>query len=75
MVKVGAFKWTVFRKNEIVKLLTYFDINPCKSAKHNKLKLWIDYYELRKMKAHIAPVDSLLGKNWILFIKIWKIYK
>ncbi len=75
MVKVGAFKWTVFRKNEIVKLLTYFDINPCKPAKHNRLKLWIDCYELREMKAHIAPVDSLLGKILILFLKNWKNYK
>lgn len=75
MIKVGAFKWTVFRKGEISKLLTYFEINPCKSAKHKRLKLLVDYYNLRKIKAHIASSDSLLGQNWKLFIKNWVNYK
>jgi hypothetical protein len=34
------------------------------------LKLMENYYELRKLKAHIASSDSLLGKNWKIFLKI-----
>jgi len=74
MVKVGAFKWTVFRKDEITKLLAYFEVNPSRSAKHKRLKLMENYYELRKLKAHIASSDSLLGKNWKRFLKNWDNY-
>ena len=32
MAKQGAFKWTCFRKNEILSLVNdYFKINPCRS--------------------------------------------
>jgi len=75
MVKVGAFKWTVYRKDEIIKLLEYFKINPSRSAKSKRLKLLTNYYELRKLKAHIATSDSLLGKSWKIFIKKWENYK
>ena len=75
MVKVGAFKWTVFRKDEIVKLLVYFEKNPSRSAKHKRLKLLEKYYELRALKAHRASNDSLLGKNWKRFLKNWENYK
>jgi hypothetical protein len=74
MVKVGAFKWTVFRKDEIIKLLEYFKFNPSKSAKHKRLKLLENYYELRKLKAHLATSNSLLGKNWKKFLKNWENY-
>lgn len=75
MVKLGAFKWIVFKKDEIFKLLAYFEKNPSRSAKHKRLKLLEKYYELRTLKAHIASNDSLLGKIWINFIKNWEKYK
>lgn len=74
MVKQGAFKWTVFRKDDISKLLTYFEINPSRSAKQKRLKLLKKYYELRKLKAHLASSNSLLGKNWKNFLKKWENY-
>jgi LAGLIDADG endonuclease len=75
MVKVEAFKWTVYRKDEIIKLLAYFKINPSRSAKSKRLKLLTNYYELRKLKAHLATNNSLLGKSWKAFIKNWENYK
>ena len=75
MLKVGAFKWTVFRKDEITKLLAYFEVNPSRSAKHKRLKLLVNYYELKKLKAHIASSNSLLCKNWKMFIKKWENYQ
>ncbi len=75
MVKVGAFKWTVFRKDEITKLIEYFNVNPSKSAKQKRLKLLDKYYNLRSQKAHLASPNSLLTKNWNKFLKDWENYK
>ena len=75
MVKEGAFKWTVYKKDKIIKLLEYFKINPSRSAKNKRLELLINYYELRNLKAHIATSNSLLGKSWKKFIKNWENYK
>lgn len=74
MVKQNAFKWTVFRKDEILKLLAYFENNPAYSAKHKRLKLLDKYYILRKLKAHLASPDSVLGKGWKVFLKNWENY-
>ena len=75
MVKVGAFKWTVFRKDHITKLIVYFNHNPAKSAKQKRLKLLDKYYTLRSQKAHLASPNSLLTKNWNLFLKDWENYR
>ena len=75
MVKVGAFKWTVFRKDEIINLLSYFKNNPSISAKHKRLKLIPKYFELRALKAHKALPDTILGKTWTSFLNKWDNYK
>ena len=74
MVKVGAFKWTVFRKDDITKLIEYFNLNPSKSAKQKRLKLLDKYSSLRSQKAHLAFPNSLLTKNWNIFLKDWENY-
>lgn len=70
-----AFKWTVYRKEEILKLLEYFTKNPLRSAKKNRLKMIERYYELRKLKAHKASENSILGKLWKTFINKWNSYE
>lgn len=75
MVKVGAFKWTIFRKHEIINLLNYFKSNPSISAKHKRLKLMSKYFELRALKAHKALPDTILGKAWLSFLNKWDNYK
>ena len=75
MIKQEAFKWTVFRKDDISKLQTYFENNPSRSAKMRRLNLLNKYYDLKKLKAHIAPSTTLLGKSWINFLKKWENYK
>ena len=74
MVKLGAFKWVIFRKDEIIKILSYFENNPSKSAKNKRLKLLKKYYELRKLKAHLVSSNTLLGKKWKNFLKKWENY-
>jgi hypothetical protein len=75
MVKVGAFKWTVFRKDDILNLLNYFEDYPLRSDKHKRIKLIFKYNELRKLKAHKASDISPLGKAWNRFLKKWENYE
>ena len=75
LVKLGAFKWVVYRKQEIINLKDYFKLNPCKSLKQKRIKLLDKYYDLRKFKAHISSNNSLLRKSWNKFLKDWENYK
>jgi len=61
-IQKESFKWVVFKKQEIIKLLDYFNMCPSRSAKHNRLKAIKRYHELRDLKAHLASSDSILGK-------------
>jgi len=76
MVKVGAFKWTCFRKDEVLSLVnTYFKANPCRSEKKVRLNMANKFYELRALHAHKATPDSVLGKVWTNFTVKWdKVY-
>lgn len=70
----GSFKWYVTKKEDIVNLIEYFKKYPSRSAKNNRLYLVPKFYELKTMKAHIAPLDSLLCKGWNTFINKWNNY-
>ena len=70
----GSFKWYVTKKEDIINLIEYFKKYPSRSAKNNRLHLLYKFYELKGMKAHIAPLDSLLSKGWNTFINKWKNY-
>jgi hypothetical protein len=63
MIKQQAFKWTVFRRDDITKLQVYFENNPSRSAKMRRLNLLNKYYNLKNLKAHIASNTTLLGKS------------
>jgi hypothetical protein len=73
--KVDAYKWKVYRKNEVIKLLEYFAIQPLRSAKKNRIKLIKKYFDLRKIKAHLASPSSPEGKLWSKFLKNWEYYE
>ena len=75
LVKTGAFKWSVNRKDDILNLMDYFNINKSKSAKQKRIKLLKKYYILKTQKAHLSTPNSILSKNWKLFIKDWENYK
>ena len=71
-VKKTAYKWTVSSKNEIIDLIdNYFHWNNCVSAKNNKFGLIKHFYYLSSIGALKAPLDSPLGKSFILFVKRW----
>lgn len=70
-IQKESFKWIVYKKSEIIKLLDYFNLCPSRSAKHNRLKLIKRYHELRDLKAHLASDQSILGKAWKKFLLKW----
>jgi len=53
-IQKESFKWMVFKKAEIIKILEYFKFCPSRSAKINRLKAIKRYLELRELKAHLA---------------------
>lgn len=72
MVKIEAFKWTCFRKQEILSLANdYFKVNPCRSEKLTRLTMVNRFYELRQLHAHTASPKSDLGKAWKYFMVKW----
>ena len=72
--KVDAYKWKVYRKSEVIKLLDYFNIHPLRSAKNNRAKLISEYFSLRKVKAHLATPNSTEGNLWSNFLINWENY-
>jgi len=69
--KVQAFKWSVYKKEEIIRLLDYFKLCPSRSAKQYRLKAIERYLELRDLKAHLSSPNSILGKAWKQFLLKW----
>lgn len=72
--KYPSFKWYLTKKEDILLILDYFKSNPLRSAKNNRLLLIPKYYELKSLKAHKEPENSILGKNWKYFINKWNSY-
>lgn len=60
--QTNAFKWTVYKKQEVLNLLAYFDKYPLKSAKHVRVGLIKDFYKLIQLGAHRASDQSIMKK-------------
>ena len=72
MIKQGAFKWTCYKKKEILSLVNdYFKVNPCRSEKLTRLTMANRFYELRQLRAHSASPTSDLGKAWKHYLVKW----
>lgn len=68
-----AFKWAVYRKDEVINLVnTYFKNYPSRTPKNNRLRLLSQYFELRRQKAHLTSPESDYGKLWAGFLKDWQ---
>jgi hypothetical protein len=57
-----SFKWVIYKKSEIIDILEYFKLNPCRSAKLNRIQAIKKYLELRELKAHLQGDSTILGK-------------
>ncbi len=71
----GSFKWYVTNKEDILNLIEYFKKYPSKSAKNRRLHIVPKIYELKAMKAHLAPSGSLLAKSWNTLMNKWNNYE
>ena len=72
MIKQEAFKWTCFKKQEVLFLVNnYFKINPCRSEKMVRINMVDKFFELRKLHAHNASANSVLGKAWKHYLVKW----
>jgi hypothetical protein len=71
-IEKTSFKWVVSKKSEVIKLLEYFKICPCRSAKLNRINAVHKYIELRELKAHLAGDTTILGKAWKIFLLRWE---
>ena len=76
MSKLGHFKWTLYKKDEIISFVENYIKNfPLRSAKQFRFLLLPKYYELRNLKAHLASEKSLLGEAWKEFLRKWDEYE
>ena len=66
-----SFKWTLNNKQAIFDIYNYFKICPCYSAKMFRILKIPSYFELRKLKAHLATSLSINGQLWARFINKW----
>lgn len=66
-----SFKWYISKREDILKLIEFFKNHPCRSAKIQRLHLVPRFYELKDLKADLAPSDSLLAKTFKLFMEKW----
>ena len=72
MVKQEAFKWTCYKKKEVLSLVNdYFKVNPCRSEKFMRINMVNKFFELRKLHAHKASPNSDLGKAWKHYFIQW----
>lgn len=69
-----SFKWYISSKKEIMNLIEYFKICPVRSAKKNRLHLIPKLYELKELKAHLAPNGTILNKAWVKIITRFNSY-
>jgi hypothetical protein len=70
-----SYKWSVTKKEDVLKLIEYFKQYPSRSAKNNRIHLVSNLYELKDMKAHKASPETLLAKSWGIFFKKWLNYE
>jgi len=73
--KVGAFKWTISKKAEVLNMLDYFSAHPLRSKKMVRVLLIQSIYEAYKKSYHKKPVTSIEGKKWTKLFTKWTDYE
>ena len=72
MVKQEAFKWTCYKKKEVLSLVNdYFKANLCRSEKISRITMANDFYKLRNLHAHSVSDNLDLGKAWKYYMIKW----
>lgn len=65
------YVWEITNEHEILLFLDYVRKYPLRSSKSKRFFLLERYFELKQMKAHLAPPTTQLNKAWFLFAQKW----
>lgn len=68
----GSYKWTIQSELHVLEFLNYIKKYPARSNKKQRLFLIPRYYELKKLKAYKAEINSLQFKAWNQFLLKWE---
>lgn len=73
MVKQGAFKWTCYKKTEVLSLISILKLTlvVLRTEKMVRINMVNKFYELRKLHAHKGSDNSVLGKTWKHYLIKW----
>lgn len=75
MSKIQSFKWVVYKKEDILKLIYYFKKYPLKSKKMKRILLIEKIYDCLKNSGHKLGENSIYGKIWLKLKKKWDEYE
>ena len=74
--KIEAFKYVVYRKNELFSLIdNYFSNYPLKTEKSKRIHLIKQFYDLRTFRNNENKHDIFKLNAWVLFKDKWEKYK
>lgn len=65
------YTWEISSQHEVLLFLDYVRKYPLRSNKGKRFFLLERYFELKQMKAHLAPSGTQLNKAWFLFAQKW----
>lgn len=66
----GYYQWSVQSREDILKMLSFFNCFPSRSYKSRRIQLINEYYKLYDLKAY-RP-DSIHYKLWLIFMEKWE---
>jgi hypothetical protein len=72
MSKVNAFKWIVYKKEHVLKLVDYFTAFPLRSKKMVRIRLIPSIYEVMSHSGHKSPINTVYGKIWHRLFQKWE---
>jgi hypothetical protein len=75
MSKIQAFKWTIYKKEEILNLINYFKQYPLKSKKMKRILIIEKIYKCFLNSGHKLGENSIYGKIWLKLKYKWDNYK
>jgi ubiquinol-cytochrome c reductase cytochrome b subunit len=63
--------WELTTEPQILSFCDYLKKIPSRSAKSQRIFLIERYFELKQMRAHLAPQGTQLNQAWLLFCQKW----
>nr|YP_009367599.1 putative LAGLIDADG homing endonuclease [Pseudocharacium americanum]YP_009367688.1 putative LAGLIDADG homing endonuclease [Ignatius tetrasporus]ARK14625.1 putative LAGLIDADG homing endonuclease [Pseudocharacium americanum]ARK14716.1 putative LAGLIDADG homing endonuclease [Ignatius tetrasporus] len=65
------YSWELTTETQILSFCDYLRKIPSRSVKSQRIFLIERYFELKKMKAHLAPQGTNLNQAWLSFCQKW----